>query len=329
MSTLEQYIDRFLSFGHMNRGFPLYQYDGGHCSYTIHISGIIHGNEVGSLPAIVQLIEDLEHNRITFGGKINITLGNLEASRLNQRFIDADLNRLFLDAQPEEHVSTHEGGRAKALMPLLEECDIILDLHQTMLASAMPFYIFPNTPISIAIAEAIGGTAAYIDATPNTDTPPYQCADEFVWRQGKPALTLELGEAGFHQPAERTSSIAVQNLVHLFEALRMQSLLTDINDTTLLSAIQLRRVEPLSWYTTVHREPYLSEELQLKPNLINFHPVKKGERLTADGTPPLLAHCNGRLLFPKYPKRDSQGAVCETLPKEIYRIIQEVPSNSH
>ena len=171
MSTLERYLDRFLDFGNTERGFALYQYDGGECLYTIHISGIIHGNEVGSLPAIVKLIESLEQKRLNFGGKINITLGNLEGSRLNRRFIDADLNRLFLNAQPTEHVETHEGKRARALMPILEECNMILDLHQTMLPSAMPFYIFPNSPIAIAIAEAIGGTTAYIDATPNNDAP--------------------------------------------------------------------------------------------------------------------------------------------------------------
>ena len=85
MTTLEQYIDRFLSFGNLDRGFALYQYDGGQCSYTIHLSGIIHGNEVGSLPSITQFIEDLEDKKISFGGKINITLGNLEATRMNRR----------------------------------------------------------------------------------------------------------------------------------------------------------------------------------------------------------------------------------------------------
>ena len=99
MSTLEQYIERFLRFGNMDKGFPLYQYDGGQCSYTIHISGIVHGNEVGSLPTLVHLIEDLESQNTYFGGQINITLGNLEAARLNRRFIDADLNRLFLKSQ--------------------------------------------------------------------------------------------------------------------------------------------------------------------------------------------------------------------------------------
>lgn len=323
MPTLEQYIERFLRFGHTNNGFPLYQYDGGQSSYTIHISGIIHGNEVGSLPTLVHLIEDLESQNTYFGGQINISLGNLEAARLNQRFIDADLNRLFLKSQPKEHQSTHEGKRARELMPLLEQCDVVLDLHQTMLPSAMPFYIFPNTPQAIAIAEAIGGTTAYIDATPTNDTPTYQCADEFVWRQGKPALTLELGEAGFHTPADRASSTAVRNLITLFERLRIQQLLTSPYSDDLLSTIQASRVESLSWYTTVHRQPYHSQDLHLKPDLINFHPVDKGERLTAEGTPELFAHCDGRLLFPKYPKRDAQGHICETLPKEIYRIIQK------
>ena len=324
MSTLEQYIERFLRFGNMDKGFPLYQYDGGQCSYTIHISGIVHGNEVGSLPTLVHLIEDLESQNTYFGGQINISLGNLEAARLNRRFIDADLNRLFLRPQPKEHQSTHEGKRARELMPLLEQCDVVLDLHQTMLPSAIPFYIFPDTPQAIAIAEAIGGTTAYIDATPTNDTPTYQCADEFVWRQGKPALTLELGEAGFHTPADRASSTAVRNLITLFERLRIQHLLISRHSEDLLSTIQGSRRESLSWYTTVHREPYASQELQLRPNLINFHPVTKGERLTVEGTPALFAAYDGRLLFPKYPKRDDQGNICETLPKEIYRIIQKV-----
>ena len=164
MSTYDEYVYRFLTYGHTDRGFPLYQYDGGSSSYTIHLSGIIHGNEVGSLPTLIQVIEDLETDALDLCGKINITLGNPEASKLNRRFVDADLNRLFLENHPIEHQDTHEGKRARSMMPLLKECDLILDLHQTMLPSEIPFYIFPKTPLSIAIAEAIGGTNAYIDA---------------------------------------------------------------------------------------------------------------------------------------------------------------------
>lgn len=321
---LKLYLDRFLAYGHTDLGFPLYQYDGGQSDYTIHLSGIIHGNEVGSLPTLLKLIEDLESNSASFGAKINITLGNPEASTANRRFIDADLNRLFLPNQPVEHQATHEGTRAKAMMPILDECDLILDLHQTMLASAMPFYIFPNSPLSIAIAEAIGGTNAYIDATPTDDDPKYQCADEYVWRQGKPALTLELGEIGFHEPATVASATAVYNLIALFEQLREVKLLNNTEPAALLQSIQSHKKQSLSYYQTVHREPYASTDMQLKPGLINFHEVQKGERLSDVGTPDIIAPCSGRLLFPKYPRRDSSGSICETLPKEIFRIIQKV-----
>ena len=323
MSVFDEYLHRFFKYGHADRGFPLYQYNGGINPYTIHLSGIIHGNEVGSLPTLLGVIEDLETGTIQFGGKVNITLGNPEASKLNRRFIDADLNRLFLYNQPTEHQDTHEGKRARAMMPILEECDLILDLHQTMLASEMPFYIFPNTPISIAIAEAIGGTNAYIDATPTEDAPKYQCADEFVWRQRKPALTLELGEVGFHQSANQASSTAVHNLLNLFDTLIRNEYATEDTDT-MLSVIQSQRTQSLSWYKTVHRQPYSSAELRLKPGIINFYPVQKGEPLNTDGSPLMMAPCDGRILFPKYPRRDERGIICEALPKEIYRIIQKL-----
>ena len=84
MSLFDDYVHRFLTHGHTDRGFPLYQYDGGISPYTIHLSGIIHGNEVGSLPTLIQLIEDLETGALTFGGKINVSLGNPEASKIEQ-----------------------------------------------------------------------------------------------------------------------------------------------------------------------------------------------------------------------------------------------------
>jgi succinylglutamate desuccinylase len=321
MRTLEHYLETFKQHATPNLDILLYQYDGGQSSYTIHISGIIHGNEVGSLPTLITLIEELEHGTILFGGKIHITLGNPEASRANRRFVDADLNRLFLKSQPLEHIDTHEGQRARVLMPWLDECDCILDLHQTMLPSATPFYIFPRTDLSIALAEAIGGSKSYIDATPSDEKPTYQCADEYVWRQGKPALTLELGEMGFHAPAEKASAEAVHNLIATMEMLRNRKVLD--NPQTMLQTLQELSTGPLSHYHTVHRQPYLNPSWILRPGLINFQTVQTGEYLNAKDTPELTAPCNGRLLFPKYPRRDEKGHVIETLPKELYRIIQE------
>ena len=304
-----------------NDSLPMhYIYDGGASSFRVQICGIIHGNEVGSLPTIIQLIKDLESKRRTFSGKISICLGNPEAARLNRRFIDADLNRLFLSPQPKQHRSSHEGKRAKELMPILSECDLLLDLHQTNLASKRAFFIFPNSPLSEAWARTIGGTNAYVNSTPTTPNPSYQCSDDFIWSQGKPALTLELGKAGFHESAQRVSTTAIDNLLsHIDQLVRLG--IEHNNEATLqyLKGIDLGNLEI---FTTVHREPYHTINHQLRDGLINFHPVEKGDVLSAQNTPMLLAPLDGVLLFPKYPSRDHSGQINETLPKEIFRIIQ-------
>ncbi len=324
MPTLETYLKQFQQVANTAVDFPLYQYKGGQSGFTIHLSGIIHGNEVGSLPTLVALVQDLESGAVKFRGNINISLGNPEASKLNRRFVDADLNRLFLRNQPSEHIHTHEAVRARQLMPWLDKADVILDLHQTMLASEMPFYIFPKTDLSLAIVEAIGGTLAYIDATPSEDAPLYQCADEYVWRRGKPALTLELGEAGFHAPATNAASQAVRGLIGLFDEWLNLHHASDINDCdALITHIKQRSLGSLTHYQTIHREPYHSPEHRLKSGLINFVDVQQGDILSAPNSPEMIAPCTGKLLFPKYPRRNNQGKVIETLPKEIYRIIQE------
>lgn len=323
MSTLETHLKRFRQVTNSTVDFPLYQYEGGKNEFTLHLSGIIHGNEVGSLPTLLSIVEDLESGALKFGGNINISLGNPEASKLNRRFVDADLNRLFLKDQPSEHVDTHEAKRALQLMPWLDKADVILDLHQTMLASAMPFYIFPKTDMSLAIAEAIGGTQAYIDATPTDEAPLYQCADEYVWRRGKPALTLELGEAGFHAPATEAASQAVRGLIGLFEGLYTHHVASMDDTGTMLFHIRKHSLGELTHYHTVHREPYRGSQYRLKSGLINFVDVQQGEALNAPNSPDLIAPCTGKLLFPKYPRRNDLGDVIETLPKEIYRIIQE------
>jgi succinylglutamate desuccinylase len=143
-----------------------------------------------------------------------------------------------------------------------------------------------------------------------------------VWRRGKPALTLELGEAGFHEPATSAASEAVYRLIQLFEVLRQQDLLIPSQKTACLDTIQAARKSPLSHYRTVHREPYSTSELRLRPGIINFHEVLEGELLSMEGTPELRAPFSGRILFPKYPRRDSNNNIYKSLPKEIYRIIQ-------
>ena len=77
-----------------------FHHDGGARGTHIVVGSIVHGNEVGSLPAIVEVAERLAAGDIDYGGRMTFFLGNPEASRENVRFLESDLNRVFTDTPP-------------------------------------------------------------------------------------------------------------------------------------------------------------------------------------------------------------------------------------
>ena len=281
-------------------------HDGGQIDHCFQINAIIHGNEVGSLPAVVSIVREIVSGTRTYPGRLSILLGNPEAAGEDVRFLESDLNRMFL----HNVLSTHEACRARTLMPILDDCDLLLDLHQTILHSEHPFYIFPFREESLQWARAIGATGAYVDATPtNPQQATTRCADEYVWLRNVPAVTLELGEKGFSQLSEITAYRAIVKALAAIEKIHYGHRLVDIANEE----------PPLQRYVTVHREVYPSLHHQLRPGLINFLPVVKGEALHRSGTPPLIAPHSGMLLFPKY---IDSTVTSSALPKNIYRIIQ-------
>ena len=63
-----------------------FHYDGGKSEAHIVVGSVIHGDEVGSLPALVDTAERLAAGHLSYGGRLTILLGNPEASLENKRF---------------------------------------------------------------------------------------------------------------------------------------------------------------------------------------------------------------------------------------------------
>jgi succinylglutamate desuccinylase len=287
-----------------------FHHDGGAIDFQLQVCSIIHGNEVGSLPAIIRILNELRDSTIQFGGRLSIVLGNPEAALENKRFLESDLNRMFLQTT----LDTHESRRAQQLMPILSKCDLLLDLHQTILSSVQSFFIFPWSTDSGLWARALGSCNAYVDATPSLSTAPTtKCADEFIWEQKKPAVTIELGQKGFYEQAEELAYISITSAMKSIEQIHNGHSLESLS----------KKQQPLKRFKTIHREPFHSADLQLRDGLVNFMPIKKGQSLQAEGTPQLKVPVSGMLLFPKYPQRKN-GIMTERKPKEIYRIIKQV-----
>ena len=98
VDTVKDYLDRFetLTKEHPGAAPWSFRFDQGKHDKHVLFGGITHGNEVGSLPALIELAEKLLIGDIVLGGTVSIVLGNVEACLEGERFIAVSYTHLTL-----------------------------------------------------------------------------------------------------------------------------------------------------------------------------------------------------------------------------------------
>lgn len=296
----------------------------------IGASALIHGDEVGPLEGLLDVMEALSQGKLSFRGRVTCLLGNPEAARAGRRFLEDDLNRVFRALTPEEEAAgaaalpTHEARRAQELAPLLDSFDVYIDFHQTILPVAQPFYICPWGEETWRWARLMGGARAWVTRHPERGGGGLACADERVRLRGKPSLALELGALGFSPEARA----AVWR--SLSRAFRAAEGLEGLAGAARLDALDLHaRAHPdLTFYETTARVPLSDPRACLQPGWVNFSEVRAGQLMSPPGAPvEVRAPLAGAVLFPKYPPRDSSGAALPPAPSELFRVVS--PLSGH
>lgn len=287
--------------------------EGGEHALHVVFGCIIHGDEVGSLPAAAALLEDLDAGRLRFGGRLSVVLGNRPAALAGVRFVEQDLNRVFLPgpARSAEH------RRALELMPLLDDADVFLDLHQTIEPTRSAFAIFPWDPVGEAWVRALDAAPAWVTRPPGLAfSAGSRCGDEHVRVRGAPGITVELSQKGLRPEAEALAGRLMRRTLEIADALAR-------GEATLEA---LAAGQPLpACLAPAHVVPFDDPALCLRPGLENLAPVQAGELLSAAGSPPVHSPCDGALLFPKYPPRGADGRALGPLPAELVRILAPLP----
>ncbi|MBT5807851.1 hypothetical protein HOI18_01085 [Candidatus Uhrbacteria bacterium] len=101
----------------------------------ITILGGVHGNERTGIEVVRRLRAEIESGSISVAsGTLYIAFGNLKAIELNKRGsgIGRDLNRSFpTNLLDQDSVDSYEDQRARELAPILQESDIVVDMHAT------------------------------------------------------------------------------------------------------------------------------------------------------------------------------------------------------
>lgn len=193
-------------------------FDSGVPGKHLLVLGAIHGNEVVGPNAIFKVIDEIQTYKIHLKtGRITFApICNLKAYDQDVRQIDENLNRII---KYHQHPVTYEQKLANDIVPLIEQCDALLDLHSTHCPGDIPFVFcdYP-TPENMKMIEALdvnyvllGWPQIYAGNSDISDYSTERCA----FNCHKAGITLE---CGYHKEADSVTVAynAIVNLLNMF-----------------------------------------------------------------------------------------------------------------
>ena len=143
-----------------NTGIPyVTTFESGRAGPHAVITALVHGNELSGALALVELFErGIRPER----GRLSLAFVNTDAyERFDpeqpkaSRYLDEDLNRVWDRATLDGPRRSAELDRARALRPLIERADVLLDLHSMQLP-APPLLLCGLAAKGRRLARAIG-----------------------------------------------------------------------------------------------------------------------------------------------------------------------------
>ncbi len=168
---------------------------------TLAIFAGVHGNEKAGVLALEKILKNIK----ILKGKVYFVFANIQAIEKNTRYIEKNLNRCFLEGNIGD---TYEDKRARELMPILDECDVLLDLHASPTKKTTPFVICERNSLDIVKNldfEII--SFGWNDIEPGA-------TDGYMLKQGKIGICLECGS--WHE-SENNINLAEQSVYQFLQ----------------------------------------------------------------------------------------------------------------
>lgn len=288
--------------------------DGGQKGPVVIALAGIHGNEPTGIMAIRHIMEKLEPVKEQFKGTFIGVIGNAEAIKKKQRFIDEDMNRIWFTSildkirrTPKHELKTVERRETKELLEIIdpyilnedaEEPVIFADLHSFSAESGL-FVISTRhernvellsplkVPLIFGIEKALHGTAL-----------------KYIQNTGNIGFAYEAGQH-YSEDAELNATTG---------------LLCMLVSAGCLGASQIKDFVSYHDYLTRQTDPYPhkveflykhiiepEDDFKMKPGFKNFDQVKKGDWLADDRHGKILAQRDGYILMPLYQDQGEDG----------------------
>ena len=278
----------------------------------IGIAGL-HGNEPTGVDAIEEMMELLSPYESELNGTFVGLKGNIPALEIGERFIDEDMNRLWITSlldkirrKDRELLPTSERKQVKDLLeildPLVMRNDgrkvILVDLH-TFSGERGMFSITQREeghiellsqlkiPLIFGIEHTLHGTSM-----------------DFADEHGHIGFAFEAGSHGTDEA--RQHALAGLLVLMVASGLLHASTLPTYSDyyDYLMGQVHALPHKVRFVYKHIIEE---GDEFEMCPGFKNFDRVKFGDWLANDNCGKILAQANGYILMPLYQKQGNDG----------------------
>lgn len=265
-------------------------YSGHKPGMRLLVLGAVHGNEVCGTAAIKRVMQEIDAGQIEIacGQATFVPTANSRAYASGQRYLERNLNRYLL---PSANPQTYEARLSNILCPMLEACDMLLDLHSYTIGG--PPFACLETPDkeAVRLAAAMGAEAAVFGweegyaasgrAAANPDEGVGTTA--YATRFGAKSVLIECGQ---HKDAEAVE-VAYRAIRR---AMRLAGLTAEPALEESAKPIPVLKIAQIYFRTDdgVFAEPWK-----------NLTPVKQGQWLAtrADGER-IIAPCDAYVILP-------------------------------
>ena len=270
------------------------------------IVGGMHGNEINGVEAIKLVLPDLKKVFDENAGEIWFLKGNEPALKAGERFIEKDLNRLWLDEYIHDTDTSIADFQSLRVLHDLIVNDIchgqfdncfFLDLH-TFSALSGIFAIPAGNKKSLEFARSFG--VPFIEHL--SDSLPGTALSYF----GQKGMTSVVFEGGTHNSIEATRNLSAGIWHALAQGGFISEELPEVKQSRQL-LIDISEELPHHLELTYRHKLDQYQNFKMNPGYYNFKPINKTESLAVQNQKVVESPSSGFILMPLYQKKGSDG----------------------
>lgn len=273
--------------------------------------GGIHGNEPSGVHALRRVYDKLQQHKPSFKGQFRALIGNRKAFIQNKRYLDRDMNRLWLTKHIDRVNKTDakklsaEELEIKELLVYVEESmqanwspKIVVDLHSTSAPGGL-FSIVTDDSFNRELAESLYAPAIFnLASSLNGTTIPY------FMEKGWQGVAFEGGQhidpdaVGNHEAAiwlalEKMGCLKASDVPN-FDQYRKR--------------LQKASANLPEYVSVIHRHPISPEDkFRMRSGFINFQEVQQDQDLAEDKDGIIISPTDGLMLMPLYQPQGEDG----------------------